>query len=387
MVLEKQYSFMMPKHVIAGPDSINEIVKLVKSFGADKVLMVTDKGVWNTGLVDKPIKLLTEAGIGVEVINDVPPEPEIKQVEELVKRARDFRCDMVISIGGGSAMDTAKIIAALMVGKKSIKEIMEAAETIEKGLPTLMIATTAGTGSEATPNAIVTIPEQGLKVGIVSRNFMADYVILDPMLTVKLPPAITASTGIDALAHAIECFISKKANPFSDMLALTAIRLICSSIKTAYTTGENLQARHNMILGSFYGGMCIASSGTTAVHALSYPLGGRYKIPHGVSNAMLLAHVMEFNKDLIVDKLSRVAFEMEIEVGAASKDEVADKVIEGLHSLVRELNIPSDLRQYGVGKKDIDTLVEEASKVTRLLDNNPKVLSRNDMEKIYKKLF
>ncbi|KUO76778.1 MAG: alcohol dehydrogenase [Clostridia bacterium BRH_c25] len=378
---------MMPKHVIAGPDSINEIVKLVKSFGADKVLMVTDKGVWNTGLVDKPIKLLTEAGIGVEVINDVPPEPEIKQVEELVKRARDFRCDMVISIGGGSAMDTAKIIAALMVGKKSIKEIMEAAETIEKGLPTLMIATTAGTGSEATPNAIVTIPEQGLKVGIVSRNFMADYVILDPMLTVKLPPAITASTGIDALAHAIECFISKKANPFSDMLALTAIRLICSSIKTAYTTGENLQARHNMILGSFYGGMCIASSGTTAVHALSYPLGGRYKIPHGVSNAMLLAHVMEFNKDLIVDKLSRVAFEMEIEVGAASKDEVADKVIEGLHSLVRELNIPSDLRQYGVGKKDIDTLVEEASKVTRLLDNNPKVLSRNDMEKIYKKLF
>jgi len=250
-----------------------------------------------------------------------------------------------------------------------------------------MIATTAGTGSEATPNAIVTIPEQGLKVGIVSRNFMADYVILDPMLTVKLPPAITASTGIDALAHAIECFISKKANPFSDMLALTAIRLICSSIKTAYTTGENLQARHNMILGSFYGGMCIASSGTTAVHALSYPLGGRYKIPHGVSNAMLLAHVMEFNKDLIVDKLSRVAFEMEIEVGAASKDEVADKVIEGLHSLVRELNIPSDLRQYGVGKKDIDTLVEEASKVTRLLDNNPKVLSRNDMEKIYKKLF
>ena len=226
-----------------------------------------------------------------------------------------------------------------------------------------------------------------MKVGIVSTNFIADCVILDPMLTIKLPPAITASTGIDALAHAIECFISNKANPFSDMLALTSIRLICGSIKKAYNMGDDIESRHNMLLGSFYGGMCIASSGTTAVHALSYPLGGRYKIPHGVSNAMLLPHVMEFNKDAIVDKLNRIAVEMGIEVQSISEVQIAEEVIKELYSLVRELNIPSDLKQYGIKESDIDTLVEEASKVTRLLDNNPKLLSKNDMFKIYKKLF
>ena len=223
---------MMPKHVIAGPNSINEIANLVKSFSANRVLIVTDKGVWNAGLVKKPINLLEEAGIEVDVINDVPPEPEINQVEDLVIKARNLCCDMVISIGGGSAMDTAKIIAVLMASEQNVKEIMENGKIIEKGLPTLMIPTTAGTGAEATPNAIITLPEQGLKVGIVSTNFIADCVILDPMLTIKLPPAITASTGIDALAHAIECFISNKANPFSDMLALTSIRLICGSIKS-----------------------------------------------------------------------------------------------------------------------------------------------------------
>lgn len=385
--MEKLYSIMMPKQVIAGPNSIIEIANLVKDLGGKKALVVTDKGVWNAGLVEKPLQLLTEAGIAFEVINDVPPEPEISQAEELVKRSRSFGCDIVVSIGGGSAMDTAKIIAALMTNDKTVREIMEDSKAIEKGAPTLMVPTTAGTGSEATPNAIVTVPEQGLKVGIVSSNFMADCVILDPVLTLKLPPAITAATGIDALAHAIECYTSNKANPFSDMLALTAIKLICSSIQTACSKGDDVQARHNMLLGSFYGGMCIATSGTTAVHALAYPLGGRYRIPHGVSNAMLLSHVMEFNKDAIEDKLNMVAEAMGIKDAAASKAQIADKVIERLHSLTRELNIPSDLKQYGVAESDIALLVEEAAKVTRLLNNNPKPVSKADMFNIYKKLF
>ena len=375
----KQYSIMMPGQVVAGPDSVNEIAGLVDGFGAKKALVVTDKGVWNAGLVEKPLALLAAAGIAVEIINDVPPEPEINQAEELVKRSREYDCDIIVSIGGGSSMDTAKIIAALMKSGQNVREVMEDSKTIKKGVPLMMVPTTSGTGSEATPNAIVTLPEQGLKVGIVSKNFMADCVILDPMLTVKLPPAITAATGIDALAHAIECYTSKKANPFSDTLALKAIRLICGSIRTAYKSGEDIEARHNMILGSFYGGMCIASSGTTAVHALAYPLGGRYKIPHGVSNAMLLAHVMEFNKDAIADKLERIA----AEVGVCT----ADQVIDYLHTLVKDLNIPYDLRQYGVAESDINLLVEEASKVTRLLDNNPKVLCKADMADIYKKLF
>ncbi len=387
MTLKQQYSIMMPKHVVAGPDSINQIANLMKNSLTNKVLIVTDKGVWSAGLVERPIKLLRDAGIKVEVINDVPPEPEINQVEDLVKKAKKTYCDTVIGIGGGSAMDTAKIIAVLSVSDQNVKQIMEDNEKIEKGLPTLMIPTTAGTGAEATPNAIITLPERGLKVGIVSSNFIADYVILDPGLTIKLPPSITASTGIDALAHAIECFISNKANPFSDMLALSSIRLIYSSIEKAYSQGDDIESRHNMLLGSFYGGMCIASSGTTAVHALSYPLGGRYKIPHGVSNAMLLPHVMEFNKDAIKGKLNRIAIEMNIETNLLSEDQTAEEVISKLYSLVKKLNIPSNLKQYGISESDIDILVEEASKVTRLLNNNPKPVGKDDMFYIYKKLF
>lgn len=385
-MFDKQYSIMMPKRVVAGPESISSIVGTVQSYQAEKVLIITDKGVWNAGLVEKPLKILEDAGIKVEVINDVPTEPEIEQVEDLLKKCRKFQCDMVMGIGGGSSMDSAKLIAALINSDQCVRDILGEEKLTKKGLPTLMVPTTAGTGSEATPNSIVTIPEDGVKFGIVSRYFIADQVILDPMLTLKLPPKITASTGVDALAHAIECFISKKSNPFSDTYALAAIRLICSSIRKAYLIGDDAQARHNMLLGSFYGGMCIATSGTTAVHALAYPLGGRFKIPHGVSNAMLLPHVMEFNKDSIEDKLYRIAPEMDIDISNINMSQAADKVIEKLYFLVKDLGICPSLREYGIADEDLPFLVEEALKVKRLLGNNPKTVEKDDIYAIYQKL-
>jgi alcohol dehydrogenase len=376
----------MPRRVISGPGSISSIVELIQNSLASSVLIVTDKGVWGTGLLEHPIGLLKNAGISVEIINNVPPEPEAQQAQEIIDAARKYRCTMIIGIGGGSAMDIAKLIAALYSGSITVKDLLSGAKIEKKGLPALMIPTTAGTGSEVTPNSIVTVVEQGLKVGIVSPNLMADCVILDPSLTTKLPPAITASTGVDALAHAIECFISKKANPFSDMYALEAIRLIYGSIRKAYIMGDDIQSRHNMLLAAFYGGLCIASSGTTAVHALAYPLGGKYRIPHGVSNAMLLPHVMEFNKDSIVEQLCRIAVAMRLDADMNKPEAVADMVIDELHSLIKDLGLNKSLKEYNVTEKDIPLLVEEAAKVKRLLDNNPKEVSREDMAKIYGRL-
>lgn len=386
MNFEGLYTLQTPGKIIAGVNSIEKIAEATEEFGASKVLIITDMGVWNAGLVEKPIKILESAGVKTEVINNVPPEPEVGQVTGIFNSIKEKDCQLVIGIGGGSSIDTAKVIAALLANDTTVSELLGTDKVKNKGVPTLMIPTTAGTGAEATQNAIVLVPEEELKVGIVSSKLIPDCVILDPAMTVKLPPAITASTGMDALTHAIECYISKKANPISDMFALRAIRLICGSIRKAYNDGNDMNARHDMILGSMFGGICIASSSTTAVHALAYPLGGKYRIPHGLSNAMLLPYVMEFNMDVCVEKFKNIAFEMGYDVKGLSGRESAEKMVENLYSLNNDLNIKSNLKDKGITDADLDSIVDAASKVTRLLDNSPKKLTKDDMRAIYMKL-
>ncbi|HHW03059.1 MAG TPA: iron-containing alcohol dehydrogenase [Thermoanaerobacterales bacterium] len=380
------YSLQIPGKVIAGVDSIESLKDIIKNEKVEKALIITDKGVWNAGLVEKPIEILKSCGCNIEVINNTPPEPEVSQIEEIFKSVKSMECKMIIGIGGGSSMDTAKIISVLMTNDSSIREILGTDRIKNKGIPTLMIPTTAGTGAEATPNAIVLVPEEKLKVGIVSSKLIPDYVILDPSLTVKLPPAITANTGMDALIHAMECYISLKANPFSDTFALRAIKLISGSIRRAYNSGEDMDARHDMLIGSFYGGVCIAASGTAAVHALSYPLGSMYRIPHGLSNAILLPYVMEFNMDAAIEKYRDMAIAMGIDVNGLSSEQAAQKMVESLYDLTRDLNIKSPLREMNISERELDEIVESASKVTRLLDNNPKKLSKEDMRAIYRKI-
>lgn len=379
------YSFQAPKKIVAGINSIEYIAEIVNDFKAQKVVIITDSGVWRAGLVDRPKAILESAGIVVDVVNSVPSEPELSQVKEIFHMVKDHGYQMFIGMGGGSCMDVAKIVAALMTNDCEIEDML--VDGVRKrGIPTLMIPTTAGTGAEATAGAIVTLPDQELKVGIVSKNLIPNSVIIDPKMTEKLPPAITASTGMDAFIHALECYISTKANPFSDALALRAIRLIYRSLPIAYENGSNMEARHDMMIGALFGGMCIAMSGTAAVHALAYPLGGKYKIPHGVSNAMLLPYVMEFNLDAVEDKFVDIATAMGLDVYGLSKKQKAKKVLESIYDLVKKLNIPSDLKQYGVSYDDLDGIAEAACKVTRLLVNNPKKLSKKDIKAIYKRL-
>ena len=381
------YTLLNAGRIIAGPGSIESIKDVVADVGATKVLIITDKGVAGAGLIEKPKAILENAWVGVAVIDNTPPEPDVEQVNAILAAARPHAPQLVVGIGGGSAMDVAKIVAMLLQEDIALRDLLTGkARIARRGVPTLMVPTTAGTGSETTPNSIILVPEDELKVGIVSPRLMPDCVILDPELTVGLPPAITASTGMDALCHAIECYTSKKSNPFSEMLALKAITLIARSIRTAFADGKNLDARHDMLLGAMYGGMCIATSSTTAVHALAYPLGGKYRIAHGISNAILLPFVMRFNVVGNEKKFGDIAAAMGLDVASKTAQEAASAMIDALFALNRDLQIPADLKRWNITDADLETLVAGAAKVTRLLDNNPRPMDKAAIRAIYSQL-
>ena len=380
------YSLLNAGRVNAGPGSIDSLKEVVADFNARNVLIISDKGVAGAGLIARPQALVEEAGASVSIIDDTPPEPNVEQVESILAAAQGTAWDLVIGIGGGSAMDVAKIVAVMLNNDVKLRDLLNKAPIPRRGIPTVMVPTTAGTGSEATPNSIILVPEDELKVGIVSPKLMPDCVILDPQMTLGLPPAITASTGMDALCHAIECYTSKKGNPFSEMIALKAIRLISRSIREAFKNGKNLDARHDMLLGAFYGGMCIAASSTTAVHALAYPLGGKYRIAHGISNAILLPYVMQFNAVGNEAKFRDIAEAMGIDIARLSDAEATQAFIAALFAFNHDLEIPADLKRWNITEADLETLVEGAAKVTRLLDNNPRPMNKDDIRAVYLKL-
>lgn len=385
--MSMSYSLVNIGKIVAGAGSIAQVADIVADFAAKNVVIITDRGVWDSGLIEKPKALLEAAGVNVHVINDTPPEPTVDQVSGICQAAKAFDCQMIIGIGGGSSIDTAKIVSLLFTNDVLLRELVKGKAQIKhRGIPTLMIPTTAGTGAEGTPNAIVLVPEEELKVGIVSEKMVPDAVILDPEMTINLPKHITANTGMDALCHAIECYISKKANPLSDTFALKAISLIARSIRTAYNDGGNLAAREDMLLGAMFGGISIATSSTTAVHALSYPLGGKYHIPHGLSNAILLPDVMKFNLDVCEEKFKDIAIAMGLDVAGCTTREAAEKMIDNLYSMIKDLEVKCDLRAKGINEEALDGMIEAAAKVTRLLNNNPKVVTKDDMRAIYKKL-
>lgn len=383
----KIYSLLNIGKIVAGIGAVEQIGDIVKNFEVKKVVIITDRGLFEHGMIDKPKKLLETAGIFVKVISDTPPEPSVEQVNAILAETKQYECELLIGIGGGSSMDTTKLVSLLLTNKVTLQELVKGKKKITRcGVPTLMIPTTAGTGAEATPNAIVLVPEEELKVGIVSEKMVCDCVILDPEMTVSLPKQITANTGMDALCHAIECYISKKANPFSDTFALKAVTLISRSIRTAYNDGKNLQAREDMLLGACFGGISIATSSTTAVHALSYPLGGKYHIPHGLSNAILLPDVMKFNLDVCEEKFKDIAVAMGLDIVGCTTRQAAEKMIANLYSMIEDMNVKCDLKEKGINEAVLDDLIDAAMKVTRLLDNNPKTVTKEDMRMIYRKL-
>ncbi len=380
------YRIKIPPCVYSGIGSIEDIKTIVNKESARKALVFTDKGVAGAGLLDRLLKVLGEAGVSCKIFDDLKPEPAYQDVERVAEQMDKENGDIIFAIGGGSVMDAAKLCSLLKGSSYKVKDLLDNPLLASKQLKTVMIPTTCGTGAEATCNAIVAVPEEQSKKGIVNEEMIPDYVILDAGMIANLPAPIVAATGVDALAHAVECFTSKKATPLSDTYALASAKLIFRNIEEAYANPSNTEARDSMLLGAFYGGVAITGSGTTAVHALSYPLGGKYHIAHGVSNAILFAHVMAFNKDACQERLAQLCDGVYPEYSAKSQEEKADYMISRIEAIVKNTGIPTDLNAFGVKMEDLDFLTDAGSKQQRLLVNNMKELRTDHIRSIYLKV-
>jgi alcohol dehydrogenase class IV len=369
-----------------GSGALNQLPDEVKALKAKKVLIVTDQGLIDAGLVKQAQAVLDKADINHAVFGDVEADPRYEIVADCVEMIRNENADLIIGFGGGSPIDIAKVSAVMATNNGPISEYFGIELVPEPGLPTLIIPTTAGTGSEVTPIAILSDHTEKLKKGIVSQHLFPSAALLDPKLTLGLPAHVTAATGMDALIHAIESYTSKNASSISDMLAREAMQLIAKNIRTAYADGSNLEARSNMLEGSLLAGMAFCTAGVTAVHAFAYPIGAEFHIPHGVANSIMLTPVMEFNKVGSEDRFSRIAGCLGENTDGLSTGQAADAAVEAMRSLAADLNIPGHLSEFGIKDENIPELAEGVMKVTRLLANNPRDLSQKDAEEIYRRV-
>ena len=380
-----EYKAGFPGILFAGIGSLGKICEIKEETHAERIVILVDRAVKDLPFVKEQLNNLGESLVGI--LEDIPPEPTRDSIHGIYEAVKELDGQLMIAIGGGSVMDMTKIVAAAMNNEEFAADGFRNPALIHrKAVPTVMIPTTAGTGAEATPNAIFLVTEQELKVGVVSNTFVASYVILEPRLTEKLPKALTASTGIDALCHAVESYLSVMANPVSRVFSLRAASLIAQNIEKAYFDGSDLMARENMLLGSFFAGMCLFSSSTVAVHALSYPLGGKYHIPHGVSNAILLPLVLEANLPSCQEEYRQLAEVMMPRELLENVQAVPKAFVKYITQLCRTLQIPQKLIDYGVKLEDVDYLAEKAMGVKRLLSKNPRELSKEEIISIYKKL-
>jgi len=377
------FSVASPVRLHFGAGSVSMIPETVQGLcpAGSTVLVLSDRGFSGTGVPARVASGLKAAGFNASILDTVPPEPTDKDIDGIMASIGLSNTKAIVAIGGGSVIDTAKVLSVLVGTDRMTASLIERSAA-GKGIPCVMVPTTAGTGAEATPNAVVLFPSRNLKIGIVSQYFLPDRIVLDPELTVSLPPKLTASTGIDALCHLLECFLGKKANPYSDMYAREGMRILLPALRKAFVNGSDIEARSAAMLAAYYGGICIASSGTNAVHALSYPLSGVYRVPHGVANAMLLVPVMDFQKDKIAPRLALAAEAMGFP--RSGDDRVDANILVGnLRALVSELRIPTSLSALNVPPGALGELSEAAYTVRRLLDNNPINLSKEDIRAIY----
>ena len=376
----KQFEFRVPRVVIAGYDALARLAAEVRSVGGRKGLVVTDPGVAKSGVLEKVTKPLAADGIAFEVFDQVQPEPPIACAEAALAALKKAGADFVIGVGGGSSMDVSKVIAMLAVNGGDARQYFGEGKVPKRGLPTVLIPTTAGTGSEVSPIAMLTDPAEHLKKGIVSWNILADAAVVDPEMSRTTPPRVTAATGMDALTHAIEGMFSVMANPVCDGICLESAHLIVKYLPRAFKNPDDMEAREGMAVASMMAGMVLGNSSVTIVHALAYPLGARYNVPHGVANSVMLVSVMEFNKDVC-----RLALERLAEAMGASPS--ADIAIETVRRLSREVGMNIPLRELGVTADVLHDMAVDTSKISRLMAKNPKRATVEDLEAMYRAVF
>ncbi|MED3899010.1 iron-containing alcohol dehydrogenase [Priestia megaterium] len=371
-----------------GWGSLQQLLREVKKYHPAHILIVTDPVLKDIGLVDKVSSPLIKNGYEVDVYADTAPEPPLALGEKLVSYAKSRKFDLVIGVGGGSALDLAKLTAVLAVHDGAVEEYLNLTGTKQiskKGLPKILIPTTSGTGSEVTNISVLSL--ESTKDVVTHDYLLADVAIVDPELTLSVPPKVTAATGVDALTHAVEAYISVNANPATDALALKAIRMISSSLRTAVENGKDKEARTQMSYGSYLAGLAFFNAGVAGVHALAYPLGGQFHISHGESNAVLLPYVMGYIRSSCVAKMRDIFEALGGNVSSLSEEEASYQCVKQLQSLVEDVGIPQTLRGFNIPESALQKLTADGVQQKRILARSPLPLHEKDIRAIYQSAY
>jgi len=382
---QKIMSLRSPHLILAGFGAAERLGPEAKGIGATRTLVVTDKGVIDSGIGKKIKELLEKEGIGVECYDQVMADPDIVCFEACLEMAKKQKFDLIVGVGGGSSMDIASITSVLLTNPGTVYDYLGINLVKNPGIPTILIPTTAGTGAEVTPNAILTDTKEKLKKAVVSPYILPRVAMIDPMLTVSMPPSVTSSSGIDALTHAVESYTSNNATILTDLFAKEAMVMIGRSLRTAVAHGNNLEARYDMAIGSLYAGISLANAGVTAVHALAYPLGGTFNVAHGIANGLLLPYVMEFNVLGNIPKFAKIAQFLGEKIDHLPLLEQAYQAPKAVKAIYRDLKIPQSLTELKVPKEGIPAMAKAAINVTRLMGNNPRTMTVQDVERIYER--
>ncbi|RFU64209.1 iron-containing alcohol dehydrogenase [Bacillus sp. V59.32b] len=371
-----------------GWGALQQLVPVVKKYDAVKILLITDPALESIGLTDRVKIPLEEEGFEVTVYTDVVPEPPLEVGEKLVAYIKQQQIELVIGLGGGSALDLAKLAAVLAVHDGKVADYLNLSGTKQinqKGLPKILIPTTAGTGSEVTNISVLSL--ESTKDVIAHDYLLADAAIVDPELTVSVPAKVTAATGIDALTHAIEAYVSVNASPTTEGLSLQAIRLISRSIRKAVKDGSDQQARIDMSEGSYMAGLAFFNAGVAGVHALAYPLGGQFHLAHGDSNAVLLPYVMGYIRNSCTKKMADILNALGGNASNLSEEEASIRCVEELKRMVEDVGIPGTLGEFGIPEEALEKLTEDGAKQKRLLARSPQELREEDIRAIYRSAF
>jgi len=385
----QSFVFNTVARIINGGGSALNLADHCAVLGVKRPLLVTDPGLVSIGLIEPILSALTEAGLPVIMFDQVREDPPEDIVLGAAQLGATEQVDGVIAVGGGSSMDVAKLTAVLLAGDQQLPELYGVDLVSGGRLPLILVPTTAGTGSEVTPVAVITTGET-TKAGVSSATLLPDIAVLDADLTLGLPPPITAMTGVDAMVHAIEAYTSRhKKNPLSDSLAMQALQLLSANIRTAVHDGGNREARGNMLLGALLAGQAFANAPVAAVHALAYPLGGHYHIPHGLSNSLVLPSVLEFNAPQASDLYADLADVMVDGGGATvggtgSAEAKTAALVAALRQLIEDVNLPATLQEAKVAQSDLEMLARDAMLQQRLLINNPRDVTYEDALSIYR---
>lgn len=380
----KAITLLQPQKIVFGTGCIQTFVEDYKKLGCQRLFVLTAPPIMP--LIEAPLEELRKAGVSIEINQSLLAEPTVNDFKAILQEARSFGADSVVGIGGGSVLDCTKLVAAFINSDQQAEDCFGTGFVKAKGLWFACLPTTAGTGSEVSPNAILLDERDHLKKGIVSPFLIADAAYVDPKLTWTVPAKVTADTGMDALTHCIEAYTNKFAHPSVDIYALQGIRLISANLERAVRNGQDVEAREALAFGSLYGGLCLGPVNTAAVHALSYPLGGEFHIPHGLSNAILLPSVLKFNMPANIKRHAEVAIALGCQPGK-DDNETAMRGVEYIYQLAEAVGIPKKLSDLGIPQTAVDGMAKAAMEVQRLLKNNPREVTEHDARDIYNSLY